>query len=121
MSGQAIKIVRFQLDGKLYDVDPTTFSANHGGTQYTSLNSHRPNTAVQAETIAGTCSVDYYLTPDVVIADLVGTGKVAVAEYDNGMTFKMAAVSNSSTPDVDTDGGKVKIEYTGNPWEQTAP
>jgi hypothetical protein len=118
---QAIKIVRFFIDGKLYDVDPTTFAKTDGGTQYTSINSHRPNAAVQAETIPGTCSVDIIYTPDVKKSDIVGTGRELVAEYDNGITFKMAGASNSTTPEDDTDGGKFKVEFTGNPWEQTAP
>jgi hypothetical protein len=118
---QAVKIVRFSIDSKLYDVDPTAFTWNAGGVQYASLNSHRPNAAQQGEEVAGTCSVEIIYTPDVKVADIVGPGHELLAEFDNGITWKMAGASNSSTAEVDTDGGKVKVEYTGNPWEQTAP
>lgn len=118
---QAVKIVRFFIDGKLFDVDPTTFGWTKGGTQYASLNSHRPNVAVQPETMAGTCSVDIFYTEDVRVDEIEGTGRELVAEFNNGITWKMAGASNSTTAEVDTDGGKVKVEFTGNPWEQTAP
>ena len=118
---QAVKIVRFFIDGQLYDIDPSTFAWTKGGTQYASINSHRPNAAVQAETMPGTCSADIIYTPDVDVAAIEGTGRELVAEFDNGITWKMAGASNSTTAEVDTDGGKVKVEFTGNPWEQTAP
>lgn len=116
--GQAIRIVRIQVDGVELTTKPETINFNLGGDQFEDIETNRPGESYQVKKVAGSVEGEATLESDTDIDSLRGQNKTVTLVADNGRKWKMgnARWMKEGVP-VKASDGTFEIGYSGTPFK----